>query len=192
MTRIRFALAALLTLCVSSLAYATLPTLILKNQYGEQSNNLILGGTGSVSGVCAANTIVANLTGSTAATACDTYSQVSAKLLPTQLLTGFVSGAGAVTSSDTVLSALQKVAGDTQNKALLSFLSNASAGGGATEAYVVTGLLATDTIISVSQSIKGSNSLPLLGYNTPGTNSLNGVYSADPGTGAKIVVTVLR
>jgi len=70
--------------------------------------------------------------------------------------------------------------------------SAAGAGGGATEAMTVTGLLATDTILSVSQSTKGAISLPLLGFNTLGANTLTGVWSADPGAGAKILVTVRR
>lgn len=204
------------------------PTLILKNQYGEESTNYVLGGTCSLP-ASATHTILSNLTGGTATAIANTYADVSAVLLPTQLLTGFVSGAGtisasdttlaaiqklsgdvqnktvltnvltafssgagAVTSADTVLGAFQKVVGNTQNKAILSFLSNASAGGAASEVFVVTGILATDTILSVSQSVKGTNSLPLLGYNTLAANALTGVYSADPGTAARIVVTVLR
>lgn len=191
MKNFKVVITLLLALCVSSTAFATLPTLILKNQYGEQSNNTVIGGTCSLP-ASNANTIISNLTSGTATPIANTYAAVSAKLLPTQLLTGFVSGAGAVAATDTVLQGIQKVAGNTQNKALLSFLSNASAGGSASEVYVVTGLLSTDTVIAVSQSIKGSNSLPLLGYNTVANNALTGVYSADPGTGAKIVVTVLR
>lgn len=70
--------------------------------------------------------------------------------------------------------------------------SNASVGGAATEAFAVPGLLATDTIMSVSQSVKGANSLPLLGFNTQIANGLTGVYSANPGASAIILVTVLR
>lgn len=192
MKNLRVVLALLSLLCVSSSAFAVLPTLILKNQFGEQSNNTILGGSGSVTGTCVANTVVSNITGSTAAPLCNTYAAVSAKLTPAMLLTGFVSGAGTVAATDTVLQAFNKLAGNTQNKAILSFLSNVSAGGSANEVYVVTGLLSTDTVIAVSQSIKGANSLPLLGYNTVANNALTGVYSADPGANAKIVVTVLR
>lgn len=72
-----------------------------------------------------------------------------------------------------------------------SVLSAATAGGSATESVVVTGLLTTSTILAVSQSVKGSNSLPLLGF----TNSTNGhltiIYSADMGTGAKVIVTFI-
>lgn len=75
---------------------------------------------------------------------------------------------------------------------ILVFTSNASAGGSANEVYVVTGLLSTDTILSVSQSVKGANSLPLLGYNTLVNNALTGVYSADPGANAIIKVNIKR
>ena len=75
---------------------------------------------------------------------------------------------------------------------ILSFTSAAGAGGAATEAMVVTGILATDTILSVSQSVKGANSLPLLGFNTLANNALTAVFSADPGAGAVIVVSVKR
>lgn len=75
---------------------------------------------------------------------------------------------------------------------ILVLTSNASVGGAATEALVVTGLLTTDTIIAVSQSVKGANSLPLLGFNTQATNSLTAVFSADPGSGAIIKVAIKR
>ncbi len=75
---------------------------------------------------------------------------------------------------------------------ILAFTSAASAGGTPTEALVVTGLLATDTILSVSQSVPGANNLPLLGFNTLANAALTVVYSADPGAGAVIVVAVKR
>ena len=72
------------------------------------------------------------------------------------------------------------------------FTSSASAGGGATEAMVLTGLLSTDTILAVSQSVPGANSLPLLGYNTLANDALTAVWSADPGANAVIKVVVMR
>lgn len=75
---------------------------------------------------------------------------------------------------------------------VLTFLSAAGAGGNASEAMVVTGLLANDTILAVSQEVKGANNLPLLAYNTQAADALTGVWSADPGAGAKIRVTVSR
>lgn len=70
--------------------------------------------------------------------------------------------------------------------------SAASVGGAASEVFTVTGLLSTDTILSVSQKVKGANSLPLLGFNTQATNALTGVYSADPGANAIIIVAIKR
>lgn len=75
---------------------------------------------------------------------------------------------------------------------ILTFDSAASVGGAATEAMTVTGLLATDKILAVTQSVKGAANLPLLGYNTQIANGLTAVWSATPGAGAVIKVTVLR
>jgi hypothetical protein len=77
------------------------------------------------------------------------------------------------------------------NKALV-YTSSASAGGAATEVMTLTGILATDTILAVSQSVPGANNLPLLGFNTLGNNALTAVWSADPGAGAVIKVHVKR
>lgn len=75
---------------------------------------------------------------------------------------------------------------------ILVFTSSAGAGGGATEAMVVTGLKTTDVILSVVQKTKGANNLPLLGWTTVAANAVTGVWSADPGAGSVIVVTVKR
>ena len=73
-----------------------------------------------------------------------------------------------------------------------AYTSSAGAGGAATEAMVVTGLAAGDTILSVSQKTKGANNLPLLGHTTQAANALTCVWSADPGAGAVVIVTVLK
>jgi len=75
---------------------------------------------------------------------------------------------------------------------VLVFNSDAGAGGGATEAMTLTGLLATDTIIAVSQKVKGGNSLPLLGWDTHVDDALTGEWSGDPGADAVIQVAVVR
>lgn len=75
---------------------------------------------------------------------------------------------------------------------ILRFNSSAGAGGAATEAMVVTGLLASDTILSVSQKTPGANSLPLLGWSTQANNSVTAIWSADPGAGSVILVAVKR
>lgn len=75
---------------------------------------------------------------------------------------------------------------------LQAYTSSAGAGGAATEAMVLTGLLATDTILAVTQKTPGGNNLPLLGYSTLANNALTGIWSADPGAGAVIVVSIKR
>ncbi len=76
---------------------------------------------------------------------------------------------------------------------ILAFTSAAGSGSmSGSEVMTVTGLLATDTILSVSQSVPGGNSLPLLGFNTLANDALTAVFSADPGAGAVIVVAVKR
>lgn len=72
------------------------------------------------------------------------------------------------------------------------YTSTAGAGGSATEAMVVTGLAAGDTIIAVTQKTKGANNLPLLGWTTQAANALTCVWSANPGAGSVVVVHVLK
>lgn len=75
---------------------------------------------------------------------------------------------------------------------LLVFDSSPSVGGAATEVMTLAGLLATDKIVAVTQSVKGAANLPLLGYNTQANGVLTAVWSATPGAGAVIKVAVLR
>ncbi len=75
---------------------------------------------------------------------------------------------------------------------ILTFTSSAGSGGAATEVMTLTGILATDTILAVSQSVDGAANLPLLGFNTLANDALTGVWSADPLAGAIIVVSVAR
>jgi len=79
-----------------------------------------------------------------------------------------------------------------ENSNIVSLLSDAAAGGAGTEALTVTGLKATDTILSVSQSVVGANDLPLLSFDTQIDDGLTVNYSADPGAGSKILVLALR
>lgn len=94
-----------------TMAYAVNPTLNLTNQFGEQSQNYVTGGNFQCTAI-AANTILSNITGSSAVPVGNSYAAVSAKLTPAMLLTGFVSGAGTVASSDTVLQAVNKLDGN--------------------------------------------------------------------------------
>lgn len=70
--------------------------------------------------------------------------------------------------------------------------SAAGLGGAASEIMTVTGLLASDTILAVTQKTKGANDLPLLGWSTQAANALTGIWSADPGAGSVIQVAVKR
>lgn len=72
------------------------------------------------------------------------------------------------------------------------FTSAAGGGGSANQVFVVAGLLASDTILSVSQKTPGAAALPILGYSTQANNALTGIYSADPGAGSVIIVAVKR
>lgn len=75
---------------------------------------------------------------------------------------------------------------------MIALISSTSIGGAATEALTVTGLLASDTILSVTQQTSGAAVLPLLGWSNQINNSLTGIWSADPGAGAILIVTVKR
>lgn len=59
--------------------------------------------------------------------------------------------------------------------------------------FTVPGLLATDTVLSVTQMTAGaSGTLALLGWINQVTNGITGKYVADPGTGSVVVVAVKR
>lgn len=73
-----------------------------------------------------------------------------------------------------------------------SYLSAASAGGGATETYTVTGLAVGDTVIAVTPAITSPNAVYTKAYGAVGAASLPVTYSGDPGVGAKVKVTVLK
>lgn len=103
-------------------------------------------------------------------------------------VTGLASAAG----GDTILSVVPEV-GSATGRASLVVLAGTVGGGAATGTATVTGLVAsTDTILAVTQDVKGANSLPLLGYNTPANDALGYVYSADPGANGTIKVLVSR
>lgn len=89
------------------------PTLLLVNQQGEKTPyGIVYPGTTFIGGKVAANSVLSNITGSTAYPIANTYAAVSAKLTPAMLLTGYSAGAGVVASTDTVLQALQKIGGN--------------------------------------------------------------------------------
>lgn len=78
------------------------------------------------------------------------------------------------------------------NAHVKEFDSAASAGGAAFEVLTVTGLLATDTILSVSQRVAGASATAATGWNTQANNALTVTWTANPGAGAIVRVAVLR
>lgn len=115
--------------------------LILINQFGEESDNYVQGGDADIATPIAANTILSNITAGVASPIGNTYADVSAKLVPTMLLTGFVSGAGTVAAADTVLESIEKLTGNTQNLAVTANVLTGLAAGANTP------ITATDTIL---------------------------------------------
>lgn len=88
---------------------------------------------------------------------------------------------------------LAQILNDKLDEAQIVVLTSAAgAGGAASAALTVTGLKTTDVIMSVVQKTKGANNLPLLGWTTQAANALTVQWSADPGAGSVIVVTVKR
>src|ERR1035437_4970752 len=68
---------------------------------------------------------------------------------------------------------------------VLAFNSNPSPAGAPTESLVVTGLLATDTILAITQVTPGVNStVQVVGYSGQANNALTVQWSADAGGGA--------
>ena len=81
----------------------------------------------------------------------------------------------------------------TASNTVLAFNSNSSPTGSATETLVVTGLLATDTILAITQVTPGVNStVQIVGYSGQANNALTVQWAADAGGGAVIRVMVSR
>lgn len=87
-----------------------------------------------------------------------------------------------------------KVQADASQVAIMALDSAASAGGAASENYVVTGLLTTDMILAVTQQTDGTNHKNPLSYASAAGSAdhLAVVYASDPGTGAKVRVLFSR
>lgn len=140
---------AVVTFSIATSAHAACPTLLLKNQFGEQSNNCVIGGTASPSTPVSAHTIQSNLSGSSAVPSANSVASVSAALAPTQVLTGFSAGAGTVVGTDTVIGALQKIVGNDQNLPVISnLLTGYSASGGT--------VASSDSILGAMQKVGGN------------------------------------
>ena len=70
--------------------------------------------------------------------------------------------------------------------------SAAAAGGAASEALTVTGLLANDEILAVSQRVAGASNTAVTGFNTQIADGLTVEWTADPGAGAIVDVEFRR
>jgi len=91
------------------------------------------------------------------------------------------------------ISTKQQVAGP----GILALDSAASVGGAATETLTVTGLLTSDSVLSVTQFQKGANGTALIDYgNASGqvgtAGQLDAEWTANPGAGAKVRVLLSR
>lgn len=72
------------------------------------------------------------------------------------------------------------------------YASDASAGGSASEAMVVSGLSATDTVLAITQKTKGGNSTAIVQYATLIDNGVTITWTANPGANAIVEVLVLK
>ncbi len=136
-----------------------LPELVLLNQFGEESINKVISSSGGEvpASEVADQTIIANISGDTDFPSAVSLADISEVLEPTQLLTGYVSGAGTVADTDNVFEAVQKLNGNqVLSKATAdAALPSASFTSAAVTAKVLTGLasganstiLSTDTIL---------------------------------------------
>lgn len=100
--------------------------------------------------------------------------------------------AASASASSAAASAASAAAAAASAASIAKIDSSASLGGAAFETLVVTGLLATDTILSVSQFTKGANSVAAIGWDTQANNSLKVYWTADPGVGAVVRVAYKR
>lgn len=124
---------------------------------------------------------------STGLTVTGTITATGGLVLPVQVANRVLAGPTTGAAAAPTFRALVKA-----DLPIVTLTSAAGAGGNATEAMTVTGLLTTDTILAVTQKTPGANSLAIIGYSTQATNALTGIWAADPGAGAVIVVTVSR
>ncbi len=81
---------------------------------------------------------------------------------------------------------------DVLDAELLVFESDAGAGGGAQETMTFTGLLATDTIMAMTQKTAGANGGAPIAYSGQAADALDVDWDADPGAGAVLTLMVRR
>ena len=70
--------------------------------------------------------------------------------------------------------------------------SDATTGGGTSEALTVTGLKETDKILAVQIKTKGANAAAVAGWSSQTDDSLTAEFTADPGAGAVVQVLAQR
>lgn len=75
---------------------------------------------------------------------------------------------------------------------IVAYDSSPSIGGAASESVAVTGLLSTDTILSVCQKVPGSLLTAQIGFDAPGNGTLVIHWRADPGPGSVMRILVLK
>ena len=119
--------------------------LVLINQYGEESINYVGEGTDvPFAGPIGDQEVLANISGDAAAP----VGVAIEDLPPAMLLTGFSAGAGTVSATDSVGSAIEKLAGNSQNRAVTAnLLTGLAAGTNST-------ILDTDTVPKHLQNFK--------------------------------------
>jgi hypothetical protein len=113
-----------------------------------------------------------------------------------KIMTGFVSGAGTVLATESLLQAVNKLDGNVALKLtsskLVKYTSGAITGGAATETVAFTGLAVADAVLAVTQKTSGANSLPLLGWSNQALNALDLTWSAAAGASCVVEVLVLK
>lgn len=126
-----------------------------------------------------------------AAPSSDAVFDALALKLNTSALTSSITS-GDTTHAPTGDATFQALALKLDSAKLTVYTSAAVVSGDATPTVAVIGLGASDTILAVTQSTAGANSLPLLGWSNQLADSLDLVYSADPGDGSVVKVLVLK
>lgn len=121
-------------------------TIFLMNQFGEVSVNYIIGGTIAppLTSDIAAESLYANLTSGAEAPAVVSVSD----LVPFLILADFAAGAGTVDDTDSALTAINKLAGNTQNTLVISNVLTGLAAGSNTA------IAATDTILEALANLQ--------------------------------------
>jgi len=136
------------------------------------------------------NTFFTNIPPLTTTIASNSISNANLEQMPANTIKGNNTGSPGNAMDLTVaqVNALLGVSSGT----ILAFTSNGTVGGAAAEILTVPGLLATDTIIAVTQKVQGTGNLPLLGWSAQGNNTITGHWVGDPALNAVLLVAVKR